>query len=261
MVRRILLLTCCLAVSGTAVSGQVLELEGRYWPASLTGSVRVTGGHGEIPSDLNTVDLKSDLGLKDEHLKDWRLSLRTGPRSRLRIGYVKMDYGADHIVQRTILFEGQLYPVDTRVVTKLNVEYWRYGWIWEFLGGPYSRVRFGTLLEAKRISVDAALSAPDIVEFAPPIAESKRLSATLPTIGFVFDAYPSQTLNIFAEASGISGGSRGHALDGEAGVKLALGRHLLLTAGYRYLDIEVNDDPDFAKLKNTGPFVGGALRF
>ena len=65
MVRRILLLTCCLAVSGTAVSGQVLELEGRYWPASLTGSVRVTGGHGEIPSDLNTVDLKSDLGLKD----------------------------------------------------------------------------------------------------------------------------------------------------------------------------------------------------
>jgi hypothetical protein len=258
MVKRLLLVTCCLALSGTAAYGQVLEIEGRYWPASFTGTARVTGGHGEVPSDLNTVDLKGDLGLKDEHLKDWRLSLFTGPRSRRRVGYVKMDYTADQVVQRSILFEGQLYPVDTRVITRLNVEYWRYGWIWEFLGGQYSRVRFGTLLEAKRLSVDAGLSAPALV---PPVAEKKSISQTLPTIGLVFDAYPSRALNLFAEVSGISAGNRGHALDGEAGVKVALATHLFLSAGYRYFDVEVNDDPDFAKFKNSGLFVGGALRF
>jgi hypothetical protein len=258
MANNLLLAACCLVVTAPAALGQALELEGRYWPASLTATVRVTGGHAEIPSDLDTVNLKNDLGLKDESLKDWRLTLFTGPRSRLRVAYVKMDYRADQDVQRSILFNGQLYTLGTRVATTLNLEYWRYGWIWEFVGGPYSRVRFGTLLEAKRISVDSSLSTPELV---PPVSAAKKISATLPTVGFVLDAYPARAVDIFAEASGIRGGSRGHALDGEAGVKLALGSHVLLSAGYRYFDLEVRDDPDFAKLKNAGPFVGGALRF
>jgi hypothetical protein len=118
-------------------------------------------------------------------------------------------------------------------------------------------VKFGTLLEAKRISVSTALAAPDLLS---PVAASKRLSATLPTIGFVLDAYPTPGINIFPEASGISAGNRGHALDAEAGLRPALGTRLLLSAGSRYFDLQVNDDPDFAKLKNSGPFVGGVLR-
>ncbi len=258
MARKLLLVVCGLSLAGTSALGQSLELEGRYWPASLDATVRVTGGHNEVPSDLDTVDLKSDLGLKDKHLADWRISLATGPHSRLRVAYVKMDYSADQDVERTILFNGQQYTVGTRVATKLNLEYWRYGWIWQFLGGPYSKVRFGTLLEAKRISVDASLAAPELV---PPVAERKKISRTLPTVGLALDINPTRTFNVFAELSGISGGSRGHALDGEAGVKVGLGSHLFLSAGYRYFDLEVNDDPDFAKLKDSGPFVGGALRF
>jgi len=258
MVKRILLVASGLALVATFASAQGFELEGRYWPANLTAIVRVTGDHAEVPEDLSTIDLKDDLGLKDKNLKDWRLTLFTGPNSRLRVAYVKMDYSADQEVTRTIVFNGQPYTVGTRVLTKLNLDYWRYGWVWEFVGGRSSKVSFGTLLEAKSIAVDAALSAPEV---APPVNEKKKFSATVPTVGLVLDINPSRALNIFAEASGMSWGDRGHAVDGEAGLKLVLGSHLVLTGGYRYFDLEVKDEPDFAQLKNSGPFVGAALRF
>ena len=70
MVKRLLLVASCLASVGTVASAQVLELEGRYWPATLTATVRVTGDHAEVPSDLSTIDLKSDLGLKDKNGRD-----------------------------------------------------------------------------------------------------------------------------------------------------------------------------------------------
>jgi hypothetical protein len=207
--------------------------------------------------DLLKKKRKEILSLKDKNLKDFRLTLLTGPNSRLRMAYVKMDYSADQTIMRTILFNGQMYTVGTRVLTTLNLDYWRYGWVWEFVGGPSSKVKFGTLLEAKRISVDAGLSAP---ELAPPVAERKSFSATVPTVGLVLDINPSPMLNIFAEVSGMSLGDKGHAWDGEAGLKLVLDSHLVVSGGYRYFDLQVNDKPDFATLKNSGPFVGAGLR-
>jgi hypothetical protein len=113
------------------------------------------------------------------------------------------------------------------------------------------------LADPVTISVDAGLSAP---ELAPPVAERKSFSATVPTVGLVLEINPSRMLNIFAEASGMSLGDKGHAWDGEAGLKLVLGSHLVVSGGYRYFDLRVNDKPDFATLKNSGPFVGVGLR-
>jgi hypothetical protein len=106
MTSRLLLVAGCFAALGSPASAQVLELEGRYWPATLASTMRVTGAHGEVPADLATIDLKGDLGLRDKKLTDWRVMLFTGPRSRLRVAYVKMDYNADQDVQRTVVFNG-----------------------------------------------------------------------------------------------------------------------------------------------------------
>ncbi|HVN75362.1 MAG TPA: hypothetical protein VMT19_03525 [Thermoanaerobaculaceae bacterium] len=251
----------CAVLVATWASGsgaQTVELEGRYWPATLTARVRVLDGQTDVPPDLSTIDLKDDLGLSNKSLADGRLSLTTGPHSRLRVGFVRMDYSADHIVERTIVFNGTPYTVGTEVVTKLKLDYWRYGWIWEFVGTPSSPVRFGTLLEAKTFSIDASLAAPRLT---PPVAEAKKLTATLPSAGLVLELNPVPMVNVFAEASGISAGSRGHALDAEVGVKIKPAPVVAVVGGYRYFDLEARDDPDFATIKNSGPYVGVALRF
>jgi len=240
----------------SASTAQILEVEGRYWAPNFTGQVQVTGG-AQVPDGLGVIDLKDDLGLTNKRFEDWRVSLATGPHSRLRVAYVSMDYNADQQVQRTVVFDGQTYTVGTRVVTNLSMKYWRYGWIWEFINDPLGRVHFGTIVEAKSLSIDASLAAPAL---SPPIAEHKKFDATLPSLGLALDVDPIPTVKIFAELSGISAGKYGHGWDGEAGLKLSLAPGLSLTGGYRYFDLEAKDDPDFAKLKNAGPFVGACIR-
>ena len=239
-------------------AAQTLELEGRYWPATLTAQVNVTGGHPDIPPSLTTINLKDDLGLKDKNLSDWRLTLCTGPHSKLRLGYVKMDYRADQAVQRTVVFNGTTYTVGTRVITKLGLDYWRLGWIWYFAGTSSDAVQVGSLLEAKTISADASVSAPDLI---PPALNATKFSSTLPSVGLMLDVRPSHTVDIYVEASGVSAGTYGRGVDAEAGLKLAPVRNVSISGGYRYFDLEAKDTPDFAKIKNAGPYVGVGVNF
>ena len=242
----------------TSAASQTLELEGRFWPATLTATVNVTGGRTDIPPELTTINLKDDLGLKDKNLADWRLTLTTGPHSRLRVGYLTMNYSADQTLHRTVVFNGTTYTVGTRVLTSLGLDYWRLGWIWYFTGTSSDTVRFGSLLEAKRISTDASVAAPELL---PPLLEKKSFASTLPSVGMVLDVRPSHAVDIYLEASGVSAGTYGRGVDAEAGVKLVPVENVSMTAGYRYFDLEAKDNPDFAKIKNAGPYVGLGLRF
>jgi len=257
MLHRALLFGVCFGLAAGAASAQSIELEGRYWPATLTSTVKVTGGQAELPSGIDQLDLKGDLGVKDRHLQDWRVNLATGPHSRLRVGYVSMDYHGDRDVERTIVFNGQTYTVGTRVITDLSLKYWRYGWIWQFLHDPAGIVKFGTVVEAKTVNVDAALAAPGL---SPPVDERKKFNATLPSLGLALDIDPTPRLKLYAEASGIAVGKHGHLIDAEGGLKLNPVPGFSLLAGYRYLDIDAKDDPDFAKIREAGPFVGASLR-
>jgi hypothetical protein len=246
------------ALVASAAASQTLELEGRFWPATLAAQVNVTGGRTDIPADLTMINLKDDLGLKDKNLADWRLTLTTGPHSRLRVGYLTMSYSADQTLHRTVVFNGTTYTVGTRVISDLGLDYWRLGWIWYFAGASSDTVQFGSLLEAKRISTDASVAAP---ELASPIHEKKSFAATLPSVGMVLDIKPSHAVDVYLEASGVSAGTYGRGVDAEAGVKLLPVPSVSMSAGYRYFDLEAKDNPDFAKIKNTGPYVGLALRF
>jgi len=245
-------------LAAAPLAAQTVEIEGRFWPATLDAQVKVTGGLTGIPPELSTIDLKSDLGLKDENLQEWRLTVFTGPHSRLRLGYLSMSYAADQKLNRTVVFNGQVYTVGTRVLTDLSLDYWRLGWAWMFAGGPTDSAQFGTLLEAKSITTDAHVSAP---ELAPPVEEKKHFSGTLPSVGLVLDLRPSRVVTLSLEASGVSAGTYGHGIDAEASVRVVPFANLAISAGYRYFDLEAKDDPDFAKIKNTGPYAALALRF
>src|SRR3989441_7493801 len=76
-------------------------------------------------------DFVKDLGIDDEPLPDLRLSIFTGPNSKLRLGYTHAAFEGDTIIGRTIQFNGTDYPASTRVVSELDLHYLRLGWIWQ----------------------------------------------------------------------------------------------------------------------------------
>ena len=230
-----------------------VEFEGRYWITDFAAKGKVT------VFDIGTeIDFKDDLGLKDEDFPDLRFTWYTGPKSKLRLAYTQAAYRGDKNIERTIEFGGESYTVGTRVKTDLDVYYLRLGWAWQFIDIANGKVKCGTLLEAKGFLVDIALDAPDLI---PPIKESEEFVGGLPTIGAVLDINPHRMVKVFAEVSGIYAGKYGYFLDGEVGVKVVPIKNLSILGGYRILDFKAEDDPDFAKLRISGPFVGATLRF
>jgi len=245
---------CAVLVSPAVADAQHrFALEGWYWQGDLSASARVSDG------TLGTVlDFKDDLAVADEDIPEGRLVVTLGPHSRLRFGHLSVGYSGDAIVARTLEFAGETYTVGTRVLTNLDKRYTRLGWIWQFARSADGVLRFGTVLEAKALSIDADLAAPDLAE---PINESESFDGVLPTVGIALDIVPHRAVEVFVEGSGLDAGSRGSMVDAEAGIRIFPIPGLGLLASYRVLDLRLEDDPDYAKLRIKGPFLGVSLRF
>lgn len=230
-----------------------LEFEGSFWITDLTAEAKVTD------SGIGTdIDFKSDLGLDDENLLDLRAIWHTGPRSELRLAYTRAAYSGDENIARTLEFGGETFTAGTRVITDVDIEYLRLGWTWQFVDIANGTVKFGPLLEAKGFLLDMSLEAPNLI---PPVEESEKFVGALPTVGAVLDINPHKVANVFAEVSGIYAGKYGHFFDGEAGVKIIPIKYLTVVGGWRLLDFKIEDAPDFAELRLSGPFVGATLRY
>ena len=114
------------ALPGVAAA-QRIELDGRYWIPEVSARAKIEGG----PLPGTEFDFVKDLGIDDEPLPDLRLSIFTGPNSKLRLGYTHAAFEGDTIIGRTIQFNGTDYPASTRVVSELDLHYLRLGWIWQ----------------------------------------------------------------------------------------------------------------------------------
>ena len=240
------------ALPGVA-EAQRIELDGRYWIPEVSARAKIEGG----PLPGTEFDFVKDLGIDDEPLPDLRLSIFTGPNSKLRLGYTHAAFEGDTIIGRTIQFNGTDYPASTRVVSELDLHYLRLGWIWQLPVIP-GKLRAGPVLEAKGFLVEATLKAPATT---PPLRETEKFAIALPSLGLAIDWSPHPVVDLFAEVSGLTLGDRGHVVDAEAGVRVNLTRFFAIIGGYRLFEVRGEEDSSFARFRLSGPFVGATLRF
>lgn len=248
-----LVFMCLMVVSiGNVFAEPTIEFEGRYWITGLKSHVKVTED-SLIGTDIDLVD---DLGIADEDFPEARLRWNTGPNSMLRLAYTQVAYSGDKNLERTISFNGSSYVVGTPVSTDLEVDYLRLGWAWQFINIGDGTIKIGPLLEAKAFMLDVSLDAPSI-----GVSESEDFMMALPAIGAILDINLGQKINIFAEISGLPSTDYGHFFDTEIGIKFIPIKNLSIVAGYRIIDIELEDDDSYGEVDITGPFIGATLRF
>jgi hypothetical protein len=102
------------------------------------------------------------------------------------------------------------------------------------------------------------LRAPDL---KPEIDQQDELMAGLPTVGVAMDIQPHRRVNLFADVSGIRLGKYGYFATSDAGIKILPARVGFFTVGYRTFNLDLKNEPDFARLILKGVFVGGGARF
>ncbi len=252
MVRILTGLAVLLLTAGAAVAeSPTLELDARYWLTNLTMKAKVT--QNGVGTDINFVD---QLGLGDENFADVRLLWYTGPESSIRLAYNKIGFDGSRNITEQLVFDGKTYTINTPVSTSVDVENYRLGWTWQFVQADEGRFRFGTVLELKGFVVDARLAAP-----ALNINEADKVAGALPTVGLAANWQVHPMVDLFGEIGGISAGSYGYFLDGEAGVKFVPVENFSIIGGYRVFDLKAENNNDYARLKFAGPFVGATAWF
>jgi len=239
-------------VSLAHADSEKFEAEARYWFTDLESKASVTSS-GVAGTDI---DLKDDLGIGDENLPEARLIWHTGPNSKIRFAYTQVGYSGSKDIEQTITFEGKTYTVGTNVESDLDIQYLRLGWAWQFINLAQDKIKLGTLVDVKALMLETSLDAPSL-----GFSESADFTGALPTVGLILDVNPVEKVNLFAEVSGLVAGDYGYFIDAETGIKVTPLKNFSVSAGYRIFDMKFENDPDYAELTISGPFISGSIKF
>lgn len=244
-------LALALVTLASPAAAEIL-IEARSWPAELSGKLQLE--NLENNEFFTGVDPINDLGLEEDGIYEARVTFRTGNRTVVRLAWQPLTFAGDATIT------GMVGPVEVtpRVRTTLDLDYGRIAFAWQFLSSPDGRYRIGPMIEAKGFQGDASVSVDNPVV---PLVRTTDFETGLPSAGLMLDIEPSERVHVFAEASVLVDTSEGDLMDAEAGVRFYVTPTLMLTAGYRLIEIDVQDRADLLAIDIDSVFFGLGARF
>jgi hypothetical protein len=221
-----------------------LRVEYLEWRPDLSAEIQA-GSFG------TRLDLKEDLGIDDDRTFELHGVVQFAPGFKIRGGMTPLDYASDRQIQRSFVFNGQIYPVDTRVVSKLEGKLYNAEIEFDFVKSQGGH--FGVLLGGEMFDGDASISAPEI-----GLDESEDLSTPVPYLGVTGRVYAGK-LSFEGELKGLTIGSRGHFYELRGMARFHVSERIAVGGGYRYFKTQGEDEPDFVRFKQGGFTFGAEL--
>ena len=247
----VLVLSISMITSLTANRAEAvgLELEGRWWPTSVSGSAGLTGLDIELPEDI---DVTSLLNLEADDVFELRGTFRAFLGFYIRAAYQRMNHsGSLNLGDELDL------PIDigSAISSFADLEYGRLALGWRFVF-PEKIFSIGVFAEAKGISGDAGLSI-DTPIFEDSFSESFEVA--LPSLGGVVEIWPIDAFQLYGEASWEVGYDEGNMMDAELAARYYPVKMLGLGVGYRIISIDGVIDNVALDIESKGFFLSGVL--
>lgn len=262
---RLLVAGGLLAVSPALVAAQTTTSStppGENYRVEISGGLWRPAPHGTVASEQfgiagSQIDFVSDLDFTTINFGDGRLVLRPGRKHKLRVQYTPVSYSTEATLDRDIVFNGILYPVNVPVNSTFDWKVWRFGYEFDFI--YTDRGYLGLLLEGRYTQMGASLT-------SPVSAESTKARAPLPAIGAVARVYPLPILSITAEVSGlkipeIDEKYEANYADIDVYGTLSVTRNFGVQAGWRRMTTFLKIEDDQGDIKFQGFWLGGTIRF
>jgi hypothetical protein len=230
-----------------------VEVAGTLWAPSLFGVIS-SEQFGIIGDEI---DFKNDLGFKRTRFKDLRIVLRPGQKHRFRVQYTPVLYTAETTLNRSVIFNGQLYPVSLPIQSTFGWKVWRLGYEYDFYYSPRGFV--GVLVEARMTELTA--------ELRSLIADESTLAkGPLPAIGGVGRVYILPELAINFELSGfkvpdIDEEYKANYFDWDIHGTFNVNRYVGVQVGWRRMTTFLNIENDLGDTKFQGMWFGGVVRY
>jgi hypothetical protein len=101
---------------------------GYYWFPSLDGKLKVD----EASIIGTTIDFENDLAIEDEDYPSVEAFVGVG-RHHLDLGYTKIDYSGSNVLTRTIIFNGETYPISSLVSSSIEYTMMDFHYQYDFI--------------------------------------------------------------------------------------------------------------------------------
>jgi hypothetical protein len=101
---------------------------GYYWFPSLDGKLKVD----EASIIGTTIDFENDLAIEDEDYPSVEAFVGVG-RHHLDLGYTKIDYSGSSVLTRTIIFNGETYPISSLVSSSIEYTMMDFHYQYDFI--------------------------------------------------------------------------------------------------------------------------------
>ena len=208
----------------------------------------------------STIDFVEDLQIEQSTFKQLKVVLRPATKHKFRFEFTPIKYVQPNgLLSRTIIFNGQQFPVSLPVSTELEWKAYRFAYEWDMV--YRDRGFFGILLEIKYTDVEATLSNTFVGE------EFTRAQAPVPAIGAIGRVYVAPNISITGEFSGIrlpnfDEDYKAHYYDFDLYGTVNFTDRFGAQMGFRSFDVfYFIEDEDEGNLKLKGLYFGGVVRF
>lgn len=237
-------------------TGERYHIEGSagFWHPTATMSI----SSESLGIGGTSVNFKDDLGLTDQRFGEVHAVLKMSRKHKLRFQYIPIKYVQQAIIDRDIVFNGQLYRIGFPVNSSLSWKAYRFGYEYDFI--VRERGFGGFILDFKYTDVRASLQSPANSEFA-------HASAPIPALGGIVRVYVVPIVSITGELTGIkvpdsiSKDFKAHYADLDIYGTVNLTNNIGAQLGYRSFDVGYLVDQDTGSFKLKGLYFGVVARY
>ncbi len=208
----------------------------------------------------NQIDAVNDLGFVKSRFREMKVTLRPAKKHKFRFDYIPIDFSAETVLRRDIVYNGIIYRANLPVNSELKWHAYHFGYEYDFL--YKDRWYAGVVLEAKYTAVDVSLRSPVDSEY-------NSMAAPIPAIGGVFRFYPAKYISVTGELNGFKLPTSwdkerrydGKAVDFNIYATVNFTNNVGAQLGYRSMDVMFRVKSDEGDFTLKGLYFGGAVRF
>lgn len=218
--------------------------------------LRLQSGALVTSTGITEIDFVEEFGIEKKTFPEIRFS--AGRTHKFRFGYLPVRYEADAVIERTFIFNGQVFTIGAPATTDIDWNIWRFGYEWDFVSNENGFL--GIVGELKYNQLEASVDSPALAR-----AATTEQQAPIPTVGIAGRGYLGPAVFVGAEFTGLKwergGDFDASFYDFDINGGVTFGRHVGVQAGYRSITVDYFIDDDVGDLKLKGPYFGVIAKF
>ncbi|OQY21214.1 MAG: hypothetical protein B6I37_09095 [Desulfobacteraceae bacterium 4572_35.2] len=249
--RFLVLASLLLVVTAPALADELLSIKAGYQMLEPEGSIAVSD-HG-FSSKL---DVDQDLHLNDSEELLAEVALQLGD-SRLTFSYLPIEFSGSGTIPFTGSYNGQVFNSGDHVSTGIKLDLYDAGYTYYLINMDDTPTRF-------QLGVELSVKVADFeVEFSDPstgLYESDSLLVPLPTLGIRSRVALADLVGISLRA-GYFEYDDNSIFDADIQLEYSPIANAGIFVGYRFFDLDVDEQDLYVSLEISGPYAGLMVRF